>query len=170
MNQGIDYGLGQTNVDRTTGIRYGVISQHSLGDSWLEDARPDYGDPTCPLCGVTVAPDNDCDEDYPAYKPHGCADYVCHACKHTIDSEWVFGDEPIGYFYQDYKYTLESCLDSDVMVLKSPYYTYAQFCSPCVPGAGNLNSPMTDGIKTYCLGPEWFDGGKAPYPIYLVSQ
>jgi|LakMenEpi03Aug12_release.lakeMendotaPanAssembly.Ray.scaffolds.fasta_scaffold00471_60 hypothetical protein len=37
-------------------------------------------------------------------------------------------------------YTLSNCLQSDVFVGKSPYFTYAQFCSPCVPGAGNLDN------------------------------
>ena len=27
---GIDYGLGRSNIDKATGIRYGVISQHSV--------------------------------------------------------------------------------------------------------------------------------------------
>lgn len=27
MNAGIDYGMGKTNIDQETGIRYGVINQ-----------------------------------------------------------------------------------------------------------------------------------------------
>jgi hypothetical protein len=30
MSAGIDYGMGQTNVNHETGIRYGVISQNSV--------------------------------------------------------------------------------------------------------------------------------------------
>lgn len=36
---------------------------------------------------------------------------------------------------------MTDCLDNDAFIIKSPYYTYAQFCSPCVPGAGNLDNP-----------------------------
>jgi hypothetical protein len=55
------------------------------------------------------------------------------------------------------------------MVLKSPYYSLAQFCSPCVPGAGNLESEDEDGVKTYCLSHDWFEDGKAPYKVYAVD-
>jgi len=57
---GIDYGLGTSNVDAATGIRYGVISQHSVNlDAWAE-AEADYGDPHCPKCGnETCASDSD---------------------------------------------------------------------------------------------------------------
>jgi len=65
-----------------------------------------------------------------------------------------------------------NCLDSDILVTKSPFYTYAPFCSPCVPGAGNLDSTVpigieapydrdeqirtmsTMGVKTYCFAHE----------------
>ena len=56
------------------------------------------------------------------------------------------------------------------MILKSDYYTHAQFCSPCVPGAGNLDSPCDSGEKAYCLGHDWFEDGIAPYPVYRVSD
>ena len=77
--------------------------------------------------------------------------------------------EPIGWNYSDDGYELTDCLDNDIFVLKSPYYTFAQFCSPCVPGAGNLDNAMPDGVKTYCLGHDWFEEGKAPYPVYSVE-
>jgi hypothetical protein len=56
------------------------------------------------------------------------------------------------------------------MVTDSPFYTFAQFCSPCVPGAGNLDNAMDEGVKTYCLGHDWFESGKAPYPVYSVTS
>jgi hypothetical protein len=79
----------------------------------------------------------------------------------------------------------------DIMIIKSPYYTYAQFCSPCAPGAGYLMnwfkmengySPETLGIeqfekmaqaagfpKVYCFGHDWFGNGIAPYPVFNVE-
>jgi hypothetical protein len=90
-------------------------------------------------------------------------------CEHTLDSSEVFSDESLGFSYDAQGYRLTNCLDFDIFVIKSPYYTFAQFCSPCVPGAGNLDNPMPDGVKTYCLGHDWFDESRAPYPVYSVE-
>mgnify|MGYP001585451342 CR=1 FL=1 len=51
MSAGIDYGLGCTNIDVETGIRYGCISIHSVTQAWDYSAESDYGEPTCPKCG-----------------------------------------------------------------------------------------------------------------------
>lgn len=128
-----DYGHGVTNIDPTTGIRFGVISQHSILQAWCDESEPYYGE-------GEKEPDD--------------------------------FSEPISYFFKDSKYSMETCLDSDVMVLKSPFYTFSRLCSPCVPGAGDLNSPCDadEGVKAYCPGHDWFDGGKAPYPVYRVSD
>lgn len=166
-NPGIDYGLGQTNIDRTTGIRYGVISQHSLNPDAFSDIEPDYGDPTCPDCSGKVAPSTG------EYLPGADwmeKDYVCRGCEKYFFSHQVFPVEPVGHNYQDRDYTITGCLDADLLVTKSPYYTHAQFCSPSVPGAGNLDHPCPTGPKTYCLGHYWFDGERAPYPVYRESD
>lgn len=155
-NRGIDYGLGQSNVDKANGIRYGVISQHSVMPESLDSIEYDYGKPGCPHCGrelPAAIDDDDC--------PH------CQA--HIDDSSLCYADEPVGWSYTEDGYKLCDCLDSDIFVIKSNYYTHAQFCSPCVPGACNLDSPCQDGAKCYCLGHDWFDGGKAPYPVFSVE-
>ena len=186
MNPGIDYGLGSTNIDHESGIRYGVISQHVVGERWYEDSEPEYGNPTCPDCGTDInGIPTPADEEDPS-------DYYCDVCDAPVDSDCAFGDEPLGYSYVGEGYTLADCLDSDIMVLKSPYYTYAQFCSPCVPGAGNLEHPLDGDCKhltckrdrrehglqvcadvlpnkCYCLGHDWFEEGKAPYPVYSLE-
>jgi len=41
-----------------------------------------------------------------------------------------------------------------IWVLESPFITYCRPCSPCVPGAGDLNSPDADGMVAHCLPPE----------------
>jgi len=173
---GIDYGLGTTNIDIATSIRYGVISQHSLMGEALEGMEPDYGDPHCPECGGNVLESSDV-KHYVLWTrrmdrdgTHGCFDYACLACRQGFDSDACFSDEPIGYSCPDDEYELQSCLDSDIMVLKSPFYTHAQFCSPCVPGGGNLDSPMVGGVRAFALGHDWFEGGVAPYPVYRVSD
>jgi hypothetical protein len=67
-------------------------------------------------------------------------------------------------------YKIESAFDNtELFVTKSPFYTFTQFCSPCAPGAGNLDNYCEDGARTYCLGHDWFEDGKAPYPVYSVA-
>ncbi len=78
--------------------------------------------------------------------------------------------EPIGFEYSGDGYGLADCLDNDIMVLESPFYTFAKFCSPCVPGAGDLSAPDADGVKAFALSHDWFEGGIAPYTVYRVSD
>jgi hypothetical protein len=174
-NPGIDYGMGTTNVDHVTGIRYGVISQHDVLQAWADSSEPQYGEPTCPKCGGDVVDsccvNNDGDR-WPRLYSNGCEDYACESCEVYLDSSDVYGEEPIGFTFEDDGYLCENCLDSDIIILKSPFYTFAPFCSPCVPGAGNLNDadgPRSGGVKTYCFGHDWFEDCKEPYPVYRVD-
>jgi hypothetical protein len=175
-NRGIDYSLGLSNRDKSTGIHYGCISQNSILEYWAEESEGQYGDATCGYCGNTMLPcDNeaipDLDDSPEGWEDNG-RDYACLTCKKSFDSDESFPDEPIGYTLNDGTYTAEDCLDSDVILTKSPYYTLAPYCSPCVPGAGDLNNAedCTEGIKAYCFGHECFDEGRAPYPVYRVAD
>lgn len=155
MNKGIDYGLGKTNIDKN-GIRYGVISQNSVLQAWCDDSEPYYGNPEkeCPECKtlnkVTKWGDEiecECGEIY------------------TIVGDF---DDPICFFYDKEGTMAETCLDTDIIITKSPYFTFGQFCSPCVPGAINLNNYMENGEKAYCFGSDWFEG-EPPYKIFSVE-
>lgn len=173
MGQGIDYGMGRTNIDHATGIRYGVISQHSISaevfdDIWRDGA--DYGDPTCPKCGDPVGASDDAPEDVQELDWFDHKDYYCQDCQDCYWSDSVYSEDPLGFSYAGEGYELADCLQNDVFILKSDFYTFARFCSPCVPGAGNLDSADPDGAKTFCLSHDWFDDGKAPYPVYRVSD
>lgn len=59
--------------------------------------------------------------------------------------------------------------DVDTFIFKSPYYTLAQFCSPCAPGAGYILNHTSEGVKAYCFGHDFFAEGVAPYPVYSVE-
>jgi hypothetical protein len=48
---GIDYSLGRSNVDRSNGIHFGVISLHAINMDRLEEFESQYGNPHCPKCG-----------------------------------------------------------------------------------------------------------------------
>lgn len=171
--RGIDYSMGTANFDKETGIHYGAISQDSVMGEVLSEMEFDYGDPTCPECMSTVVDfDDDTHENYKQFS-RGCWDYACENCALIFDGEDVYPEDPLGMYIEDKDYTVVSCLDNDLMVINSPYYTYAQYCSPCVPGAGNIDNPLhkDDGIKTYCLGKDFFDEySPLPYVVYRVSD
>lgn len=170
----IDYGHGRINIDLETGIRFGVISQSSILQAWADSSEGDYGAPRCPDCGSEFPDAQDIED--------------CGVCGAPMD-DWSDGVEALNYSFEGDGYKMTSCLDSDVMVFKSPFYTYAPFCSPCVPGAGNLDSAAQAGgfspfesdiqefaesigaqigVKTYAVGHDWFEDGVAPYPLYGV--
>lgn len=155
-NPGIDYGNGATNVDKEIGIRYGVISQYEVLQAWTESSEPFYDD-----------------------------DEYSHATDE--ERELIEDAEPISFVFNDDGYDCEAGEDGDIFIIKSPYFTYCQFCSPCAPGAGYLmnwykgKEVDDEGIlykkyakhagfpKAYCFGHDWFEGEKAPYPVFDVK-
>jgi ribosomal protein L37AE/L43A len=158
MGKGIDYGMGTTNVDRTNGIRYGVISMNDVLQAWCDCSEGDYGEPHCPHCGGELPRDLFSNGRFP-----------CPHCEEQCEDWDCWSDEAIGWSVDDGEYKAESGSSGDVFVLCSPYFTRAQFCSPCAPGACHLAHPMDDGERAYCFGHDWFDGGVAPYPVYRVD-
>ena len=158
---GIDYGLGMSNIDHETGIRFGVIPVSDIEQAWCDSVDGDYGPPCCPACGEEL--------------PEGFGDTGACKCGHVVD--WVgdecYGDSPLSWDLDDGKYrATQGGDDCDVFVLKAPYFTYARFCSPCAPGACYLRNPLdekAEANKCYCFGHEWFEDGKAPYPVYRVD-
>jgi len=185
MYKGIDYGNGKVNIDKN-GIRYGVIPHHAVGSVWYEESEPHYGDPTCPKCGnkatelptegirdedqkLIYTPD---DIDNWEYDKHECADYCCTDCEYVFGNESAFPEEPHSWFFEDEEYSAESSDEVDIFILKSPYFTYAQFCSPCAPGAIYLLNPIEcvePNNRGYCFGADWFENEEAPYPIYSIQ-
>jgi hypothetical protein len=143
---GINYGRPlpglkheQTNTDPTNGIHYGVIPAMEVLEAWALCCDPVYPDP------------EDLDEN-----------------GEIPEEAWDLLD-PLGYTYERKGYIIHSDDRGDLFILTSPYFTRAKFCSPCAPGACHLNNPDPDGARTYCLGPEWFDSGYAPYPVFSVK-
>ena len=216
-DKGIDYGMGTTNIDRATGIRFGVIHSGEVCQAWADSSEADYGAASCPKCGNEAKqgdsdhadddyclackhnhgkawggqgephkdarchdchctePDwaNDHDRDDMGYETlhHACGDYACDDCRILFDGEDAYGEEPLAWTLDDGEYqATQSGSDCDVFILRSPYYTRARFCSPCAPGACYLMNPTDDGEKAYCFGHDWFEDGKAPYPVYRVSD
>lgn len=171
-NKGIDYGLGQSNRNRETGIRNGVIHQNDVGQAWFDASEPYYGKPeefTCPECNQDTRINTKGDP-----KIQWGDTVECPNCGHCSECELPDCSEPISHYYEQDGYSAEAGECGDIFVCKSPYFTYAQFCSPCAPGACYLMNWL-DGDencetnKAYCFGHDWFDDNKAPYPVYSVE-
>lgn len=186
---GIDYsGLGSTaNRDSETGIRYGIIPANDVGRAWYDSSEAQYGTPSCPKCGTGDAPAFVVSSDPSVPEAdRGDNDYYCFVCLRTFEGGSCIPEEALDFTYGSEGYQLHQTHDDcDLWVTKSPYYTYAQFCSPCAPGAGCLRSPFepkspTDGNyrylaedagfpKVYCLGHDWFEDSLAPYRVFSVE-
>ena len=171
---GIDYGMGKTNVDTKTGIRYGVISQNELLQAWCDESEAEYGPPTCPDCGNELDKVEDVDRadiepEHIAVFDDADGEYWCMMCNKDVDDDGLWDYvEPICHYIDNngLKATCSSD-DGDIFVILSPYYTLCEYCSPCAPGAGYL---INEGdVKAYCFGHDWFDDGKAPYTVYSVE-
>jgi hypothetical protein len=176
--QGIDYGFGQTNIDHKTGLRYGVISMHAV-PYWFEESEAEYGKPFCPHCFNEIDETSDFEVNgEPIIDKNGeevIDEYYCSHCDIGVDGyrEDIYSEEPLAFGYEQDGYRIyQGGNDTDLFVEESPYFTYAQFCSPCAPGAVHLESPLDnayDNNKGYCLGHDWFEDGKAPYTVYSVE-
>jgi len=93
----------------------------------------------------------------------------CISCEQDFNEDI----DPVGEYYNDEGYECtRQCDDSDIIITKSPYFTYAQFCSPCFPGGCYLLEPLDEPIqnnKCYCFGEDWFEDNMNPYDIYSVE-
>jgi hypothetical protein len=185
---GIDYGHGVSNVDKETGIRFGVISQHEVLQAWADSSDGYYGEPSCPKCGneTLVAYNGQKYTEKYEFAKYESADLICKSCRFVFGNDSAYLEEALSYSYEGEGYLAECGDDGDIFITKSPYYTYAQFCSPCAPGAGYLMSyftPIDEEMrsyeeaaesagfpKVYCFGDDWFEGGKAPYPVFEVES
>jgi hypothetical protein len=146
---GIDYGNRKSNIDLKTGIRFGVIPCNTIDFLW--DSLEAVYILECRSCGKEIEDD------------------ICPDCNTENNFEEI---EPLSWKYEKNGYILTTGSDCiDIFVIKSPFYTYAKFCSPCAPGACYLPDFITDdkpdNNKCYCLDSEWFE--QAPnYKIYTL--
>lgn len=164
--RGIDYRAGArmsdgrlVNQDEVTLVHYGVIGQNAegLNVDWDFDTESVFL-PSCPSCGTPLE-DSWLDGE----------DGICPSCEEELTEDDVYGDEPsYTILTGDYEGTLDS--QGDFMITQSPWFTRCQFCSPCAPGAGHLEAYCEDGVRTYCFGPEMWEGEKAPYPVWSVAS
>ena len=132
------------NRNPRTGVPYGVASLNSLAD-WVFDEFFNDG---------TNESYDEAWKEFKAQNPDMGED----------EAQDQFNDEYEGY---EENYTLEcdgmrlglSYLGGAalVWVFDSKHTARVRQCSPCVPGAGDLNNPDPDGMECYTLPPAWFD-------------
>jgi len=134
---GIDYGNGKCNIDLDTGIRYGVIGYNTISSEALDDIH---------MRGFNVSYDNYIKELEAAGKTEEEIEEMVEFYESDNDT----------YEYKADGYEIITS-GLGLFVIHSPYTTTCKFCSPCCPGAGDLDNCIDDGVETYCLGPEWFD-------------
>jgi hypothetical protein len=192
MTQGIDYGMGLANIDNETGIRFGVISPHSVNGDSLQCIY-DNGENLTHAAAIAEAKERITFALRNVFNGLGMLPYDYRNGDRTpkadaylapiVDAVWDdveqdfndhYEEDSDTYRYSEDGYVLETS-SLGIYVIRSPFYTFAAFCSPCCPGAGNLDSPRLtaeSGVKTYCLGPDWFDNDECtmPYTAFNVSD
>ena len=172
---GIDYGMGKANIGES-GIRFGLIGQNN--ENLNQDAVQDVWQNGRDLGFEQFQ------ADARAKLRSALSDYFSDTLDFAVEDAFDAVSDGIGdcyeggesgpMLYEGDGYSIKTS-ETELWVLKSPFYTHAQFCSPCAPGAGNLDSPCVDGPKTYCLGHDWFENEAhgtmpiAPYPVYSVA-
>ncbi|MCK9593833.1 MAG: hypothetical protein M0Q91_17675 [Methanoregula sp.] len=177
------------NFDEKTGIRYGVISPHSISGNSDYDL---YEGPnsTDPIYESTTAELRVYAGEIAGNSPIPMSEDLQEKIADLLIDDFSEGYEnQDGQMdYSDKEYDLHVSGDNfGIFVMRSPYYTYCRGCSPCAPGAGDLNSPIDPvnldlstlehiSAKTLCLGHEWFDqdndqySRKIPYRVFRVSD
>lgn len=166
---GIDYGFGKTNIS-PEGIRFGVISQNEVLQAWADSSEPEYPvtEVECPECSWPNTFESVGEEQ----KCTNCGAELEELFEHEAELA-----EPSCYISNKDGYEMSSDQVGDIFITKSPYFTYAQFCSPCAPGACYLMNwldtasmaPVPLGNRCFCLGHDFFEDGKAPYPVHSVA-
>ncbi len=144
------------NANPTTGVRYGYISANSLHSELVDELM--YG-----RQAVDVYYKEACAELEDAIYQAVSSFLSSRQTQHLVDEALAMFehecDEPIHEGeYEGVKYRtswLGGALN--VWIFESPVTGNYQECSPCVPGAGNLDCPDLDGVVCYDVPKEWRD-------------
>ena len=157
--RGIDYGNGQTNIDKETGIRFGVLPVNSLNWDALDEILQrgkDVGFEQ--FKQETVKTVRDAVLEALDFLPKHCAESLADRCAQAAETSSELGE---GYESDECHYSFETedtkllLRGQYVWVLKSPHIVRCALCSPCCPGAGNLDEICDDGAETYGLDSSW---------------
>lgn len=142
------------NANPTTGVRYGYICANSLHPDVVDELQQR---------GVDICYQEACEELEAAIciavgdflsrrQAQKLVDYALEMFEHECDEPIHEGE------YEGVRYRtswLGGALN--VWIFESPVVGNYAECSPCVPGAGNLDCPDLDGVICYDVPKEWRD-------------
>lgn len=156
------------NIHPGTGIHYGVIHNHDLGQHAFDNIAShgtdiDYAEALENLRFELKGAISNVLEDYATTFD---ADAIVSDILDNLDLQVESTGDCTRYHYKDESVEFTLCSDGDIFVTWSKFYTLCAPCSPCAPNAGYLTTPGA--LKTYCLGSDWFDDDIAPYKIFNV--
>lgn len=143
------------NTNPETGIRYGLIAANSLDpdvvnelqmsgkDLHYEEAKSELRDAVKRVC-----------KDYMGERD---SDDVADQAVERMSEDWS-DDEPVHSFDLQGVKGQTTWLGGGLLLFffYSPYVYKGNLCSPCVPGAVNLDSPNSNGFDGYGPPPNWF--------------
>lgn len=140
-----------TNVNPETGIPYGYIRADSLHPDVVDELQRGadlHYEEACLEMSARIA--NAVDD---FLSSRSAISVIEHALE-LFDHE---DDEPVheGEYEQVHYRTSWLGGALHVWVFSSPVTGHYQKCSPCVPGAGNLDCPDLDGIVCYDVPADW---------------
>jgi hypothetical protein len=170
------------NYNPTTGIPYGVIAVQSLNQDWIWDEIAQMDSPELDEAFQEAARErlldlvrsgevtyNDFDEGLePGDEEEAVAGLTGQECVDLVDSVdphwgqgWWDGIDESEFRKEGeidgVKVSVSSLGGASLLwVLESPYTGLYRPCSPCIPGAGDLDSPDPDfGMQCYDTPPDW---------------
>ncbi len=142
---------GNSNVDTETGIHYGMISRQSLADWVLDSIFQDGEDLHYQAARTDLIEQIELAvRDWYGPDLDSAILDLADACLENYESD---GDDPR---YLETEGIIVQTSELGVWVFESPLSRMAPVCSPCVPGAGDLDAE--DGntqVLTYTLPLDW---------------
>lgn len=149
------------NINPETGIRYGVISTHSLHPDVVDELWYGYGAEDLSYKEALIDLEAEIRREVEFEQEDGFeVDDPEDEIQSRLESraEWIQIDEPtIKGTYEGVEYIIGWLGGAPLLwVIKSPYTTFRRLCSPCVPGAVDLDSdPGPTGAHGYDVPATW---------------
>ncbi|WNA15647.1 hypothetical protein XaC1_4 [Xanthomonas phage XaC1] len=157
-----------TNVNVSTGISYGVINANVIDGDVLHNIS--FGSNSIDITMLSLRIDHaqsqeDINFVLPVISLSESANRFYNRVQEALDATSIDWDS----FYTEheeinsdvYSAIVDGCevlysTDSNtITVIDSPYTDKFARCSPCYPGAGDLNTRDNDGINTYTVPSDW---------------
>lgn len=142
------------NRNPDTGVRYGYISANSLHPELVDELQ--FGPQAVDVSYKEACTELE-DAIYHAVSPFLSSRQVQHLVDEAVEMFEHDCDEPVHEGeYEGVKYRTSWMGGAlCVWVFHSSIVKNYRECSPCVPGAGDLDSPDLNGVPTYDVPEEW---------------